>query len=156
VKSVTLSEIVRAHDPSRFLNPVQSWRQLASLALALAIGLPLIAALFHLLDPSAPLPFIVVPVVLGGLAPVFAVLPARFEVATRFQARHFIRTLDETLGTLGYVPVDNQRDTVCYRSQHPGWLRWKENEIRVTIREHAIEITGPIAPLRSLKRRIAC
>lgn len=155
MKSVTLSQVVRAHDPYRFLCPIQSWSQFMSLTVTLAIGLPLIAMLFMLLDPTAPLAYIIIPVAVGGLAPVFAALPARFEVITRFHAQHFARTLDETLVAMGYVPRTGAVGGARHYTRQSRFLRWKENEIAVQVSEHAIAITGPIFTLRLLQQRLA-
>jgi hypothetical protein len=155
MKSVTLSEVVRAHEPYRFLCPIQSWSQFVSLMLMLAVGLPLIAVLFMLLDPGAPPLMIVVPVLVGGLAPVFAALPARFDVATRFHARHFVQRLDETIASLGYVPREALPGQRRIYVRQEALLRWKENEIAVTLSDHAIAISGPVFTLRLLQQRLA-
>ena len=60
MKNVTLSAVVRN----------RARRQLCRYLLTLSLGLPAIALLMHLLDPGAPLAFIVVPVVAGGVLPV--------------------------------------------------------------------------------------
>lgn len=155
MKSVTLSEVVRAHEPYRFLCPIQSWRQFVSLMLMLAVGLPLIAMLCMLLDPGAPPLAIVAPVLVGGLAPVFAALPARFDVATRFQARHFVQRLDDTIASLGYVAREATPGSRRVYVRQETLLRWKENEIAVTLSEHAIVVSGPIFTLRLLQQRLA-
>lgn len=154
MKSVSLSQVVRSHDSFRFLCPIQSWSQLTSFALTLAVGLTCIAMLFMALDPTAPLAYIVIPVLLGGLAPVFAALPARFEVFTRFHAHHFVKTLDETILSMGYTPTESPAErTRCYRPQ-TGLFRWKEHAIAVTINEHAITVGGPVFALRLLQQKL--
>jgi hypothetical protein len=155
MKSVTMSEVVRAHDRARLLFPIQSWRQFGALAATLALGLPAIMFAVHLLDPAAPLAYIVIPVLLGGLLPVFAVLPGRFEVRTRFDAQHLVSTLDDTLGTLGYAPAATEAGALRYRARRGGWFSSREREIAVTLRDRRIEIVGPIATLRTLQRRMA-
>jgi len=154
MKSVSLSRVVRSHDPYRFLCPIQSWSQLLSLALTLGLGLALIVVVLMLLDPSAPLAYIVIPVVAGGLFPVFIALPARFEVMTRFHAEYFARTLDRTLASMGYVPRSDAPGPTRYYRRQAGWLRWKENDIAVTVREHAIGVNGPVFALRALQQRL--
>lgn len=154
MKSVSLSQVVRSHDSFRFLCPIQSWSQLISLALTLAVGLTCIAMLFMAIDPDAPVAYIVVPVLLGGLAPVFAVLPARFEVFTRFHATYFLHTLDETIQSMGYAPAESDAErTHCYRP-HTGLFRWKEQAIAVTVNEHAITVGGPVVALRQLQQKL--
>ena len=155
MKSVTMSQVVRSHDPFRFLFPIQSWSQLRSLTVTLAVGLPMIAILFMLLDPSAPLAYIIVPVTLGGLIPVFAALPAHFEVGTRFQAQHFAKTLDQALTGMGYALRASSNDSARYYARQSPFLRWKENEITVDISEHAIVLRGPVFTLRALQERLA-
>ncbi|MDQ2989256.1 MAG: hypothetical protein M3R60_09160 [Pseudomonadota bacterium] len=154
MKSVSLSEVVRAHDSFRFLCPIQSWSQLISLALTLAVGLTCIVMLFMAIDPTAPLAYIVVPVLLGGLAPVFAALPARFEVSTRFQAAYFFKTLDETILSMGYTHAESAAErTRCYRPL-TGLFRWKEHAIAVTVTDHAITVGGPVVALRLLQHKL--
>lgn len=154
MKSVSLSQVVRSHDSFRFLCPIQSWSQLISLALTLAVGLTCIAMLFMALDPDAPLAYIVVPVLLGGLAPVFAALPARFEVFTRFHASYFLKTLEETILSMGYTPAESPAErTRCYRPL-TGLFRWKEHAIAVTVTEHAITVGGPVLALRVLQQKL--
>jgi hypothetical protein len=154
MKSVSLSQVVRSHDSFRFLCPIQSWSQLLSLALTLAVGLTFIATLFMALDPTAPVAYIVIPVLMGGLAPVFAALPARFEVVTRFHAHHFLKTLEESILSMGYTPTESAAGrTRCYRPQAK-LFRWKENAIAVTVNEHAITVGGPVFALRLLQQKL--
>jgi hypothetical protein len=154
MKSVSLSQVVRSHDSFRFLCPIQSWSQLISVALTLAVGLTCIATLFMALDPTAPMAYIVIPVLMGGLAPVFAALPARFEVFTRFHAHHFVKTLEETILAMGYAPIESAAErTRCYRPQ-TGLFRWKEHAIAVTVNEHAITVGGPVLALRLLQQKL--
>jgi hypothetical protein len=154
MKSVTMSEIVRAHDRARLLFPIQSWRQFAAFAATLALGLPAIMVGVHLLDPAAPLAYIVIPVLLGGLLPAFAVLPGRFEVRTRFDAQHMVGTLDHTLGTLGYAQADAEAGALRYRARKASWFSSGAQDIAVTLRDRQLEIVGPIATLRMLQRRM--
>jgi hypothetical protein len=154
MKSVSMSEVVRSHDAFRFLCPIQSWGQLVSLALTLSLGLALIAMLFMALDPTAPVAYIIIPVLLGGLAPVFAALPARFEVITRFQARHFLKTLDQAVISMGYGPDDTQSERTRQYRPRARLFRWRENAITVTVTEHAITIGGPVFALRLLQEKL--
>ncbi|WP_036170324.1 hypothetical protein [Massilia sp. 9096] len=151
MKSVTFSDIepvqARAHRlPRRGL-----MRRLATLALLLAIGLPALMIAFHLLDPTAPLGYIVVPVLLGGLLPITQVLPGRFEVKTRFDACHMVVTLDETLGRLGYQQAERGPGSVRYRARGGRWPSWLHKEIDVTVKPHALEVVGPMPALRALR-----
>lgn len=154
MKSVTLSQVVRAHDPYRFLFPIQSWSQLISLCVVLAIGLPLIVMALRLLDPSAPLAYIVLPALAGATAPLFAALPGRFEVLTRFHARQFLNPLEQALITMGYSRGEAGPECTRYCSNGAAWMRWRENEIRVTVNEHVLGIKGPIFMLRVLQQKL--
>ena len=154
MKSVSMSEVVRSHDAFRFLCPIQSWGQFISLALTLSVGLALIAMLFMALDPTAPVAFIIIPVLLGGLAPVFAALPARFEVVTRFHAQHFLKTLDRTILSMGYVADEAQSERSRQYRPRARLFRWKENAIAVTVTEHAVTIAGPVFALRLLQEKL--
>jgi hypothetical protein len=154
MKSVSLSQVVRSHDSYRLFCPIQSWSQLLSLALALTAGLACISLLFMAIDPSAPVGYVVAPVLLGGLAPVFAALPGQFEVVTRFHAHHFLKTLDETIMTMGYAPTAPAADRTLRYSRTTGLFRWKENVIALSVTEHAITVSGPMFALRVLQQKL--
>jgi len=156
MKSVTFSEIERARDQARHPSPLLTRRSVARLGLTMAVGLPALMFVFHLLDPTAPLAYIVVPVLLGGLMPMMQALPGRLEVATRFDARHLIGTLDDTLGKLGYAQAERTPDSVRYRARAARWPQWQNKEIVVTVRAHALEVTGPVAALRALRSHMVC
>jgi len=152
MKSVTFSDIQRGHDQTGFLSILLSMRGVTMLAL----GLPALMIAFHLLDPSAPLAYIVVPVLLGGLLPMVQVLPGRVQVRTRFDACHLVGTLDDALAKLGYVQAGRAPGTVRYRARSEGWPQWQNREIAVTVRDHVLEVTGPVAALRALRRQMDC
>lgn len=154
MKSVSLTQVVRSHESYRFLCPIQSWSQLVSLALTLTIGLALIAMLFMALDPTAPVAYILIPVLMGGMAPVFAALPARFEVVTRFQAHHFLKTLDETILSMGYAAAGSETERSRRYLPQARLFRWKESAIAVTVTEHAITVGGPVFVLRMLQHKL--
>lgn len=154
MKSVSMSQVVRSHDPIRFLCPFQSWSQLVSLGFTLALGLTFIAMLCMAIDPSAPVAYIVIPVLVGGLAPVFAALPGRFQVNTRFHAQYFVKTLDKAILSMGYSRNEPAEGCTWYQPQ-ARLVRWKENAIEVSVSDHAIEVTGPVFVLRMLQQRLA-
>lgn len=156
MKSVTFSEIERVSQGPRRLSIVLPGQGLATLALRLVLGLAVLAMALHLLDPGAPLSYIVVPVLLGGLLPVARALPGRFEVATRFSAYHLIGTLDTTLDSLGYAPAERSQSTLRYRIRAGRLPKWPTADIAVTIGDHALEVTGPVRTLRALRRQLAC
>jgi len=153
MKNVTLSAVVRNHARRRLLCPIHTWRRLGLYAVTLALGLPVIVLLAHLLDPAAPLACIVAPVLAGGLLPAFMLLPGRLEVNTRFHAHHLVGTLDESLSRLGYVKTVDDAGNVRYRPQKRHWLGGPAADIAVTLHPHAADITGP---LRALQRQLAC
>lgn len=158
MKNVTLSAVVRNHARRQLLCPIRTWRQLCRYIFTLALGLPVIATLIHLFDPAAPLTYIVVPVVAGGLLPAFLLLPGRFEVNTRFQAHHLLGTLDESLAQLGYVKTVEDAASVRYRprQRRRPWASDTAADIAITFRPHAADIAGPLCTLRALQRRLAC
>lgn len=147
MKNVTFSAVV--HDASRLLYSAAAVRRVVLFGLTLALGLPAIMLAFHLLNPAAPLSYIVVPVLAGGLLPVLFKAPGRFEVRTRFDARHMVGTLDQTLGVLGYAQAGGGPGAVRYRAG-------SREEIAVTVRDHSLEIVGPFTTLVALQRRIDC
>jgi hypothetical protein len=153
MKSVTFSEVIRVRDASPL--STASTRQLMLFGLTVAVGLPALVLGFHAIDPAAPLAYIVGPVMAGGMLPVLAAAPGQFAVQTRFHARHLVGTLDDTLGALGYVPVQRCAGTVRYRPQRPGLLPWQRGEVSVTVRDHALDIVGPFDTLRALQRQLA-
>lgn len=154
MKSVSLSQVVRSHDSFRFFCPLQSWSQFLSLAVTLGAGLACIALLFMAIDPTAPVAYIVVPVLLGGLAPVFAALPGKFEVITRFHAQYFLKTLDQAIVSMGYSAELPAAGRTRRYSRAKGLFNWKENAIAVTVTEHAITVEGPIFSLRMLQQKL--
>lgn len=154
MKSVTFSEIVRVRQRPGFLRRIDTWRQSLPWALTLLAGLPLLVLVMHLVDPGAPLPYLVLPAVLGGLLPVWMLGPGRFEMRTRFDARYMITTLDEALGALGYRRTTTDSGSIRYFRPRP-WLRGQEGAINVAVREHVLEIVGPVGSLRLLQHQIA-
>jgi hypothetical protein len=155
MKSVTFSDIERARDQARLPSILLSKRGLTTAAMMLALGLPALMIAFHLLDPSAPLGYIVVPVLLGGLLPMMQVLPGRLQVTTRFDACHLVGALDDALDKLGYTAADRAPGTITYRVCADRWPR-QHKDITVSVRAHALDVTGPVAALRALRRRMDC
>ena len=156
MKNVTLSAVVRNHARRQLLCPIRTWRQFGHYAAMLALGLPVIVVLTHLLDPSTPIACIVAPVLAGGLLPAFALLPGRFEVNTRFQARYLVSTLDESLGRLGYVKTVEDAASVRYRPRRRQWMHNPAADIAVTLHVNAADIAGPLGTLRALQRQLSC
>lgn len=155
MQNVTMSEVTRTHAPYRFLCPIRSRRQLLAFGIFLLFGLPAIALLLKLLDPTAPLSYILIPALVGGSVPMFAVLPARLRLVTRFHAGHLIHTLDETIQSLGYRRSESVSTGAHYHAMQPSWLAWKENDIEVMVRDHTIEISGPVCAMRVLQEKLA-
>lgn len=156
MKSVTFSDIQRARDGARFLPALWSVRGLMVAAMTLSLGLPALMMAFHLLDPTAPLGYIVLPVLLGGVLPMMHVLPGRLQVMTRFDACHLVGTLDAAMDKLGYTPSGRAPGAVHYRARTERWPQWQHKEIVVAVRPHALDVTGPVAALRELRRQMAC
>ena len=154
MKSVSMTQLVRSHTLYRRAIPVQSWRELAALALTLSIGLVGITMVLMALDPSAPLAWIVTPVLLGGSLPLFAALPGQFDVLTRFEASHLLKTLDATLRDMGYAATATA-DGRTHTYQRPARLfRWKDSIITLQIQPHTISIAGPMPAMRRLQQRL--
>jgi hypothetical protein len=151
MKSVTFSDIEPVQTGAHSLPRRSLLRRLTTLALLLAVGLPALMIAFHLLDPTAPLGYIVVPVLLGGLLPITQVLPGRFEIKTRFDACHMVVTLDEALSRLGYQQAERGPGLVRYRARGGRWPSWLNKEIDVTVKPHALEVVGPMPALRALR-----
>jgi len=154
MKSVTFSEIVRVRERPGFLHRIDTWRQSLPWALTLLAGLPVLVLVLHLIDPDTPLPYLILPAIFGGLLPIFMLRPGRFEMRTRFDAHYMITALDETLGTLGYRRTATDTTSIRYFRPRP-WLRGQEGAINVAVREHVLEIVGPVGSLRLLQHRMA-
>ncbi|MFL6672774.1 MAG: hypothetical protein ACJ8LG_05710 [Massilia sp.] len=152
--TVTITDIVRLRHRSRF--PIQSWRQLRRLAVTLALGLPALMLAFHLLDPAAPLAYVVAPVLVGGLLPLFLAPPGQFEVASRAtDAGRLAGALEHAIEGMGYVRTATDDGALRYRAARQGWLGWHDKEVRLTTRGQAIHVSGPVAILHALRERIA-
>jgi hypothetical protein len=147
MKSVTFSDIERVPEQARSPSPLGSPQRVTLLVLTLALGLPALMFVFQQVDPGAPLAYIVVPVLAGGLLPMMSMMPGRFQVTTRFDACHLVVTLDDARGRLGYVPAERVPGAVRYRARGG-------KEIAVTVRAHALEVTGPVPALRALRRQM--
>lgn len=157
MKSVTFSEIERVRKGSPRPSLTSPAQRLLLLLLCLVLGLPALVLAFHLIDPTAPLGYIVVPVLLGGLLPTIArTLPGRFEVTTRFSACHLVGTLDEAMERLGYTLKERGPGTVRYRMRAARWPKWQAADITVTVLDHMLEVTGPMRTLRALRGQLSC
>lgn len=155
MKSVRFSDIERIRNGRQYPPATFSPRVLA-LALTLTLALPLMVLILHLATPATPLAYIVLPVLAGGLLPLARVLPGRLEVSTRFEACHLVGALDKEMNKLGYVPAERGPGTVRYRQRSgaPRWPRRCARDIAVIVYEHALELTGPMPALRTLRRRM--
>jgi hypothetical protein len=146
---VTVSHIVRLRGAERF--PLASWRQLRRLALLLAIGLPAIMLAFHFLDPGASAPYIVLPVLAGGLLPLMLTPSGRFEVVTEGDALVLAGALEEPLAALGYERVDAPAGTIRYGAR----AQVRARPVSVTVGARKLAVTGPVAVLRCLRQQLA-
>jgi hypothetical protein len=155
MKSVTFSDIVRVADQPRSVFTLRGKPGPGMLVLTLALGLAGLALTIHLIDPAAPLAYIVLPILAGGVLPLLGVVPGRFQVATRFDACHLIGMLDETLHQLGYAPATRGPGALRYRARAMRWPA-RGSEIGVTVSAHALEVTGPVPVLRALRERMGC
>lgn len=155
MNSVTFSEIERVRKRPGFLQRIDTWRQSLPWALTLLAGLPLLILALHLIDPGTPMPFLVVPVVVGGLLPICMLGPGRFEMRSRADDCQMIARLDEALGALGYRRTAADSTSIRYFRPRP-WLRGQEGAIDVAVREHVLEIVGPMGSLRLLQHRMTC
>jgi len=156
MKSVTFSEIERVRKGPHRPTSIAPAQRRAILLLSMVLGLPALVIAFHLADPTAPLGYIIVPVLLGGLLPAVArTLPGRFEVTTRFSACHLVGTLDEAMERLGYVPAEHTPGTVRYRMSAAHWPAWQGADIMVTVRDHMLEVTGPVRTLHALRQQLS-
>lgn len=158
MKSVTFSDIERVRKGAYRSVPIVSMQRLRLLTLCMTVGLPALVVAFHLIDPTAPIGYIVLPVLLGGLLPTAARnFTGRFEVTTRFSACHLVGTLDGAMYRLGYAPTERNPGSVRYRAHATPWPQWQgAGDITVTVRDHLLEVTGPMRTLRALRRQLSC
>jgi hypothetical protein len=152
MKSVTFSELIYAHEVAPWLSPARPRWRLAGFALVMVLGLAGLVVLFHELDPGTPLVFIVAPVLAGGILPLLALMPARFEVTTRFEARHLLHPLEEALQRLGYHRMAMPPGHLRYHPRQGLGANWPAKEIDVVLREHVLSITGPAITLYALRK----
>jgi hypothetical protein len=113
-------------------------------------------AILKLLGTRRPAP-IVIGSLIGMLPSIYIALPGRFEVKSRAAARHLLTDIEERVNSLGYrIRTDeNPAKAWRYRLNHPRWLRWRENEIEIRLRdEQSIEVYGPERMLRNLRTRL--
>lgn len=82
-------------------------------------------------------------------------LAGRLQVTTRFQASLMVGTLDEALDEIGYASAARMPGKVRYRA-HARSGGWRKAEITVAVHDHALDVTGPVAALHALRRRLAC
>ena len=150
MKSVMFSEVVPAQRSAGLLRTLSP---LAAYGLTVAIGMPLLVLAMHLLDPSAPLAYIVLPVLAGLALPLCASAPGRLDISTRFDACHMRTTLGTTLGEMGFIETAAGPERIRYVKAGTG--PWRARAISVRIRTHALEVTGPIPTLRTLQAALA-
>jgi len=152
MKSVMFSEVMPTTASAgrlRTLSPLTAY------GLTVAVGMPLLVIAMHLFDPTAPLAYIVLPVLAGLAVPLCTSVPGRLEVSTRFDASHMSSTLDATLASLGYVR--GQADDGLMRYAKPARRGWRNRAQNVNIRvhAHALEVIGPIPVLRAVQRALS-
>lgn len=148
MKSVLFSDIVGA--PRR-----AGLRRLAPLAaygLTLLLGTPLLVLALRLLDPGAPLAYIVLPVLAGLALPLCTPAAGRLDISTRFDARHLRPTLDSALADLGYAQVCAGPDRIRYAT---AGRAWRARTLSVRVQPHVLEVVGPIPTLRALQAALA-
>ncbi len=152
MKSVMFSEVMYAHEVAPWLSPARPRLRLVSFALFMVLGLAGLVLLFHRLDPGTPLEFIVIPVLAGGIVPLLALMPARFEATTRFEARHLLRNLEDGLWGLGYERMPTPPGHLRYRPRQGLGARWPAKEIDVVLCEHVLSVSGPALTLHALRK----
>jgi len=155
MKSVMFSDIVRVPDRPRSPFAPSFARRLVAFSLAFALGLPALVVALHLMDPTAPLALIVVPVMVGSLLPLAGALPARLDVTTRFHARHLVGALDNALAELGYTATVRTPRSLHYCARVSRWRAWRAKDVTVTVYDHVVELSGPVTVLRALRRQMA-
>jgi hypothetical protein len=153
MRNVTFSDIARIRHPAGRQGADVGAQRVAALAVTMVLGLPVLGFAVHLAAPATPLAYIVLPGLAGGLLPLVRGLPARLDVSTRFCACHLVGTLDDAMEKLGYVPAERGPGAVRYRMRARRW-GWPGRDVAVTVREHALELTGPASALRALRRRM--
>jgi len=152
MKSVMFSEVMPAPRRPGLLRTLSP---LTAYGLTLAIGMPLLVVAMHLLDPTAPLAYIVLPLLAGLTLPLCAHAPGRLEVSTRFDACHMASTLDATLDSLGYARGDAAPGLLRYvKTARPTW-RNRAHSVNVRVHAHALEVIGPVPVLRALQKALA-
>lgn len=151
MKAVTISPIRRTHSVFRYFLPFQSQRQVVTMAIILVVGLPFFGFLLYRFDPDANLVVSLLGGVVGAVSfSLSPMLPAHMQLTTRSEARHFVQALGEHIISLGYVELRSTPTSKRYRSKHPRWLRWDEQEVEIVVSGNAIDVNGPVLSLRLL------
>jgi hypothetical protein len=152
-----MSPVSPTLSPLRRLLPIQSWHQGISIASLLLIVFLMDLVILRLLGVKHPSP-IVIGSFGGALPSLYLALPGRFKLKSRAEARHLLDDIENAANSLGYRvrTVESPGQVWRYRLNHPRWMRWRENEIEIRLRdEHSIEVLGPKKMLRVLRERLA-
>lgn len=157
IPGVTISRVQRTHTWWRYFWPIQTWDELRSTLTVLAIGLPVVAVVKHLLAPTGMLSVLIGGAIGGILSIGYCALPARLTLTTRSEARHHLKDLQAMLLAQGYVTTDQPvlPGSYLYRSKLPRWLICDAHDnLKLVVRDHQIVLTGPIASLYLLRARL--
>lgn len=155
MSNISSLEVDRTHSKLCFLNPLQSLSQFVSIAVTLTIGLCLLALVSRAAFPNIPVLIVLTPAAIGGLAPLYAVLPGRLVV--RVHALSVTAVTNQVLSemsNLGYRERVPEHPARRFRTCRPRWQRWLENELTIVSGEQTVEVTGPIFAVRMLLTRI--
>jgi hypothetical protein len=157
ISSLTISEVRREHAWWRYFWPLQSRRALAQTLVVLTVLLSAMGwTVVHLLDPAGLAPVLFCATTAYFLCGVYPLLPARLNLATRGEARHFVADVQARLIKIGYVVSDQPQvpGRFHYCSKLPRWLCWDEQEVELLVSEHELVLHGPITVLRLLRARL--
>jgi hypothetical protein len=147
------SKIKHTHSLHKWVLPFQSWSQFTSFVFFEAVG-ALAVLLIMKLDPNVPI-WVFFSALLGGIPPLYAVLPGRLEFEkSGLDTNVVINLIGDSLLVWGYVACDAPKREFRFQSKLPNWLRWKENEVLIKYSGSFVVIEGPVYILKKLERKL--
>lgn len=151
--SFTVSEISYPLPGWRYQLLFQSWEQLQSyLVIVLACTLVIHALALFSDARVMPLPYLLGGLALGGLISVVMVMKAQFTVAPASEAA--VRRVVTEVEVAGYIENGVNDNAVMFRQNLPRVLRWDEGAISVAREDGTLIVSGPMAKLKTIRKRL--
>jgi hypothetical protein len=156
------SHLRHMHPAWCWLCPIQSRSQLLSIAVIFLLVLPAVAWAGHAAAPAMPLPWLLLPSVVGAMPAIYAVLPGRLEIVAAADARELASGIVQFILSAGYVHGTASDGGSRFIPRGPRWMRWEENTLSVRVLDdRTVRVDGPLLTLYATRRwvehaRTAC